>query len=489
MAAYVRLASVTAKIELITSGAAIVNDVVKKERQRLVDLGKSGPDAIPHIRVLERFALYPMRPKMRPVLVHVSEYKSVPATSMVSLGNEAQFPIPLYGEYINDMVLHVRFRASEITVSEGGSETFRYVSNLASNLITSMDFLVNSNSLTGKKTGFDYYVYENTMCPIAHRAGLARLLGETTVSRAFDVVNSTTAVPVAEDVIDGPALQAMSVAHGAFELFIPCLFFFCEALENALPVATFAGSSRTLSVNFASVQNITALSTAGTPFLSEPAIDGVSLYVNNIFLPSWLTEIIANKMIFSLARVTTVYNHDIVSQNQNIEINICYPTEAIWVATLPRVCHKTKNNYNFTIPADVTRAHIPGTSPIKRISVSANDSRFYDATPSLLANSYFPFSVGKKTLSSPASRGLYLIPFATLLGVHQPYGSYSGTRDQRLVFRLESDYYGTPQPAYDEATGAEATEPAIATGTVFFQLTYHNFMVVMENTCMLKYTT
>jgi hypothetical protein len=448
----------------------------------------------PTLSDLEESHVFFLRRRFRPFLLLANEYLRLSATGGVSLGTPCSISIDMYGDYLADIAVMISMTEGRTNDQTDSDSTllkgFKYVNNLVPAMIKTMEFS-NQSIAVSRVPGEYFYVYENLLCPYNHLSSLSRMFAET----HYDPVMTAGAVTLAAD---GPELQTFAQEHAGFELCIPAPFFFCESISSAIPICAFPTTKKEVKIEFNDLDHITNRGysmpkTSDTNLYSigvqdswaqAPTIRSVDLWVDYVFLPTWLAEIVSERVSFFLIRNVSMSQGDITQSNGYFEPTSNYPIEYMFVGFCPtahvnQVLFEGTNATAATVAAGTTfgKDYFNWTTDdggylIKTLSARISETYFYKEVPAVLANSYFFLKFGGDRINSPKSRDLYMLTFAAFPGTYQPSGTLNSGRVTGLRVDWTSDVIG--KSGY--------------TATIYVFLFYLNFFLVIEGGASLKYS-
>lgn len=187
------------------------------------------------------------RCKRKPFAAIGFEYNRVAVQSGTArLNSDVQFSIPQFGDFFNDMVLHVVLGAVDAQNAAywsdpaanpaNGTELLAYVNFVGQRLCQKVQFTVNGNPLD--QYDQEVYNFHNKFFICPHkRFGWNTDVGQENPHQGFsDVAQANgragrgAGVRIGQQVFDGP--QTPAPTQGPVEMWIPLLFWFKSTLLN-----------------------------------------------------------------------------------------------------------------------------------------------------------------------------------------------------------------------------------------------------------------
>lgn len=267
----------------------------------------------------------------KPFVATGFEYNKISASGIVSFGSKIDFVLPVFGDYINDIVVHVRLTGLQAISL---LDRVRYVSLLGHRLFNNIDFSINNNKLDSYTTD-DYNTYYQFHVPPNKQIGWLRNMGQEIPNESYLTPNPTTDMyRQLSFICDGN--QTFKQVHNVVELWIPLLFWFND-VRNSLPNISIPYGQTKVTLTLSDINDIcTSLNGGGGGLFKPPVIETMELYMNNIFMNVEVTNIIMKRFGFSLIRVHGKHS-EIVSVNQgSILLNqLKWPTENLYTCFQP----------------------------------------------------------------------------------------------------------------------------------------------------------
>jgi hypothetical protein len=487
---------------------------------RLSDIKKSRKgmeDENPTLADIEKTHVLFMNAHFKPFAAMAYEYNKV-SLSNATLGSQLQFSIPQFGDFFNDMVLHMVLTAPVASVTATGGNTstvgiYRWCEWPGERICQRVSFDVNGNPLD------DYYsdtynMHRQFRVGADKMAGWARNMGQEVEKSAYYQYDQGGAdIPPRNqraivNILDG--FQTYKPLHDDLELFIPLLFWFNTDPSLSIPSVAIPYGQRYIKVDLATKEQLLRVigNPASTvpvtaPVITTPSISVCELYINNIFVQPDIHDIFIKRIGFSLVRV---HRRQITNVNKSADQillqQLKWPIETIYCGLRPTA--NLVSNANDTaqasnasvISADMEDWHRFGqvttnivdpsdvngittefilkteTNHVSTISVEAHGIQLYNNLPAQFFNSYIPYAYGGWNIVTPTDPGLFMVTFNLFPGSYQPSGHINVSRAREFYFKYASSYITSTLTA-DLVVNASAI----------------NFLLISDGSAIMRYTT
>lgn len=350
-------------------------------------------DPTPTLVDIEKTHILFVNAHFKPFASLAYEYnKTAVQSGTARLGAGVQFSIPQFGDFFNDMVLHVRLGAVEAlesgywedpannpaTPSPGGSanQLIRYVNYLGQALVKQVKFTVNNNPLDEYDNNVINFHQKYFVTP-NKQTGWNRLVAQENPKEGYVQVASANGragrgAGVREKVAicDGP--QTAKPAHGEIDIWMPLLFWFNKDPRLSVPSVSIPYGQRFIDVVFARKEEILQHLHASNPALDAPAQNPVpdpditlcELYINNIFVNPEIHDIFIKRIGFSLIRVHRQQSfRESQAANELLLNQFKWPIETIYAGLRPTDnidTSSTKLLEDWNVYAEVTDSVVSG---------------------------------------------------------------------------------------------------------------------------------
>jgi hypothetical protein len=296
---------------------------------------------LPSLNMIEQTHNIFVNGSYKPCVSTTFEYVKVQPQGMVQFGQTLVFQPTQVGNFINDMVLHIKISGLR---AKDNRDRVRYVAFPGHKLLENVQFVINNGGLVDQYNTDDinnYYLYE--LAPERKRNWCKLVgqelpkLGHLTSDPSFDMQREYRWI--------GDGFQTLKYSHDTLEMFIPLLFWFKD-IKSALPSHIIPWGQMQVKVQLADVLDMVGFADyGGGGAYHEPSIDMCSLYINNIFTPDEIFQIYAQKFVFSLIRIHQQQRTQLTSDSTTRRIllnNLKYPIENLFF------CFKPRENLNLS---------------------------------------------------------------------------------------------------------------------------------------------
>lgn len=488
---------------------------------RLADIKKSRKgmeDENPTLADIEKTHVLFMNAHFKPFAAMAYEYNKV-SLSNATLGSQLQFSIPQFGDFFNDMVLHMVLSTPTASITVTGAETdgdvalFRWCDYPGERICSRVSFDVNGNPLD------DYYsdtynMHRQFRVSSDKMAGWNRNMGQEVEQTGY-FQYAQTAAPAAPGTTRGTVgilngYQTYKAEHPDLELFVPLLFWFNTDPSLSIPSVAIPYGQRYIKVDLATkeqllrvIANPAAPGAVSAPVVTTPAITTCELYINNIFVQPDIHDIFIKRIGFSLVRVHRRQITNVNKASDQILLQqLKWPIETIYCGLRP-TANITPNADVATVGSQVsvidpamedwhrfglvsTTTYAAGTTNgvtteytlksesnhVSTISVEAHGIQLYNNIPAQFFNSYIPYAYGGWNICTPTDPGLFMITFNLYPGSYQPSGHINVSRAREFYFKYASTYI----------TSALTADLVVNAAAI-------NFLLISDGSAIMRYTT
>jgi hypothetical protein len=322
-------------------------------------------DPTPTLVDIERTHILFMNAHFKPFAAIGYEYNRVQAQSgSARLGAEVQFSIPQFGDFFNDMALHLTL--SSVTATNAsywttggahtatGAELIAYVNNPGQRIVKRTQFNVNGNPLDEYDSDV-YNFHEKFFVTPNKQVGWNRAMGQEVAMQGFSGVCGTTTgtaltytpggalgLRTGVEVFNGP--QTPKPVQPALDIWAPLIFWFNKDPRLAIPSVSIPYGQRFINVQFAAANEIlqhvsgvdAAYSNPAVNPVNVPTIDVCDLYINNIFVNPEIHDIFIKRIGFSLIRVHRRQVARTSKSQESILLNqLKWPVETLYAGLRP----------------------------------------------------------------------------------------------------------------------------------------------------------
>lgn len=297
------------------------------------------------------------------------EYIKCQAT-VPKFGDRVIFQLPQVGDFVNDMVVHIKISGLRATDSR---DRVRYVAFPGHRLIKKAQFLVNKGFVLDEYCSEDYNAFYQYEIPTeAQKKAWCRNVGQELPKLGFLSPDPTFNMQREYRYI-GDGHQTLKYSHDTLEMFIPLLFW-CRELKSALPSCIIPWGQLQISLDLALHTELIGIANGGGggDYIA-PTIDFCNLYVNTISTTQDIYELYAKKFNFSLIRIHKEHRVVLTEPEGDVLLsNLKHPIENLYFSfrpqengTLSQHWYKntklTEQSYKVPVMARDTTALLTGT--------------------------------------------------------------------------------------------------------------------------------
>jgi hypothetical protein len=461
-----------------------------KEIERLRCKNPAIKDTTPTLVDIERTHVLFVNSHFKPFVAVAYEYNRIGVQEgIIEFGSNVTFSIPQFGDFFNDMAVHVRLSGLHAGPT---SLQARYCDFIGHRLLQQTTFEVNANILDQ----YSYNVYNfhyNFRVPEGKRRAWKQCVGQEVANPAYLTQNPLfDEYREIKNIVDGP--QTPKVAHPDVEMWIPLLFWFNLDPRLSIPSVSIPYGQRFIKLTLATAAQIAQ----GLPTLDfiHPKITLMELYINNIFVNPEIHDIFIKRVGFSLIRVhREQFTQTSVNTAQLLQDNLKYPIETMYVGLQPNINLVSMDDWwKYSFVTNVPRTYpvaIPNPFPppnwllafapaiekvetptVDTFAVSTVGIDLWIPTAASFFNEYIPYMFGGYNISSPEDKGAYIIPFNLYPGSYQPSGHINLSRTREFYITYTSSIVSAIVPA-----------------TLVVSAVAINFLLISDGSAVLRYNT
>lgn len=453
---------------------------------------------LPTIQDIEKTHIVFVKSRYYPYVAIASEYCKIGGSSHIlgKTGPELSFTLPSYGDFTNDIALHIRInpigdKNAYLNNIEPTSNTplYRYCAFPGIRLLENVELRSSGGVLIDSYQPEDVISYKNFFVGKDSKAGWERCFGQDEVQQASYNSRSFTGILNYSNGYQTPKLY-----HDYLDMFIPLQFWFCEDVSNALVNYSVASSQRVIKIKLANIEKIIqtliysdtgtgdiSIAPSGTSIVPLPITNlsfQATLYVNQLYTYSYISDIIRRDFNFNLIRVHKRQITGIENPNDLLLFNqLQYPGEFLCVGFRNKAnaddfdrWHLMGSNYLTEDTNNIRSLHVPAiiwntehgirqlvTREAVQVTSLNNIVRDIELTTSAgiviypqlshsFFNDYLPIRYNKNTaVVSPYDNNMFLITFCFYPGKFNPSGYFnlSSTRELYMKYWLDPEYSNT----------------------------------------------
>lgn len=368
---------------MLMATALLNKRLLEIERMRARDPNIKDPT--PTLVDIERTHILFTNAHFKPFAAIGYEYNRVAVQSGTArLNTEVQFSIPQFGDFFNDMALHIRLGAVEasnaaywddpVANPAVGAELLSYVQFLGQRLIRRVSFTVNGNPLDEYDSDVMNF-HEKFMVPPNKQWGWRENVAQENPKQGYLPVNNANGrygrgagIREGRYFFDGP--QTPKPQQPEVDLWVPLLFWFNRDPRLSIPSVSIPYGQRFINVAFARADEILQHQHAFNPALDAPSSNPVptpdielcDLYINNIFVNPEIHDIFIKRIGFSLVRVHRYQANRVNKSTESLLLNqLKWPIETIYVGLRPSSNTDTSSPsmlYAWNMYSQITRTSV-----------------------------------------------------------------------------------------------------------------------------------
>ncbi len=451
---------------------------------------------MPTLASIEKSHIVFVNATFKPYVSIAHEYsKTLPRGGRALLGQSFNFTMPVYGEFVNDAVVHIRLdNFSAIS----GLDKVRYVELLGHRIMKNVRFKLNQVVLD-EYTADRYNVNWQFKVPPNKELSYMRCIGQEVPKQGY-----VTADPLVDEVREyrlvGNGPQTFKNRQPAIDLWIPLLFWFKD-VHSALPNFLFPYGQTDVEIELESEANLVAFANySGTtgPVYNPPSVTQCELYLNHIFIDPSIHRIFIKRFGFQLIRVSRTHKvSNLKVQEDSVHLQqLKWPVECMYVAFRPAA--NLTNSQRWHRNTAITSVNYPVAVVTGGAVIQVNNVVYYDETPVVetlglklhdvtlypdmaptFYNSYIPGQYGPN-IRAPRDLGWNMMNFNFYPGEYQPSGYVNVSQGRELYLGYKS--------AIDPNTGLYYIRPANPVDLIVVADCL-NFLLVNNNSAVLRFST
>lgn len=398
--------------------------------------------------------------QFKPWVESTFEYSKTSVNSKPQFGESVEFTIPTNGNFISDMVFHLKIGK---LAPESSEDKVRYANMLGHKIIKKVQLFINNN-LIDEYPGEYYNAYYETTVTEDNKLAWLKCIGQE-----IGIVGEMVPDPVNSSFKESKTfyngLQTLKNEQEEFEIFIPLLFWFNIDKKCALLNNYGTGSVKVVITLEQDNQFIACLDTISEIYNEKyikPTILESELYTNHIFVSEEIQDIFISRIGFNLIRVHK-YAEILLDKNMdNVSLlnYLKYPTEEIIIYARPKenengidslnIWDKNfvldikylkdcvvfrEDNGDYSIGINNYKIYEP-KEIFTSIQLSFDDTSSYGQDHPNFFSSYLPL-VNNKSFSK--GNGMYYFPYNMITREYNPSGYANLSKSKKIQFSYESN--------------------------------------------------
>jgi len=326
-------------------------------------------DCTATLRDIEQTHVLFTNARFKPFVAIGFEYNKQQPEGTASLGGSCRFSIPQFGDFFNDMVVHVVLKQPTLTTPTDPDVSthnlFRWCNYPGERLIKKVKFTINGNPLD-EYTRDAVNLHREFCVSKDKQLAWERCMGQEVAEDGhLDQAMWASSGVSADSVTHRMCVQSKSgyqtptgVKTEDLELFIPLLFWFNKDSRLAVPSVAIPYGQRFIEMDLCdrnellgvvprggvSMANADSAAYGQIPTGFDPLASGkFELYINNIFVNPEVHNIFIKRIGFSLIRVHLQQQFSVTSATQySVQLQqLKWPVEALFLGLRPSAYDST----------------------------------------------------------------------------------------------------------------------------------------------------
>lgn len=502
---------------------------IKAAKEASNKAGTTQGDTTPTLMEIEQTHVLFVNAHFKPFAAIGFEYTVVRPTGNVQFGNDVQFSLPQFGEFLADAMIRVVTKASTVTPGvnatlEGvNSPVLRWCDFPGERILQQVKIDINGNPLD--QYNWETYVFHRQFELLPNkRLGWSRAMGQQVADDAIldeDAHATSLSNEFHIAVTQGPQTWKSRSQEG-LELMVPLMFWFNKDPRVALPSVAIPFGQRYITVTLAQADQLMYIRdrgaaitegkealeySNGTSTFSTPDINSMELYINNLFVLPEIHDIYIKRVGFSLIRVYRRQITNLTKSQDEIRLNAMkWPIEYMYIGASPssntphfahwhRFAVPSKQQYdlpNFLSSATsyhynsgnvtATAASVTATGYVYNqvfdtFRIRLQGVNLYNDYSSMFYNTYLPLAYGGININTPEDVGLLFVPFCIYPRIYQPSGYINVSRAREFDAIYNSSWIGSSNGS------SQNTANMLVQGSAI------NFLIIAQSNASLRYST
>lgn len=306
----------------------MASELLRNRLESIISSRKANPaysDSTPTLLDIEKTHILFTNSHFKPFAAIGFEYNKTSPQSGASLGLEATFSIPQFGDFFHDMVLYIKLKQPVLTAtasSDSDKPLMRWCPYTGERIVETCEFEVNGNPLD------KYYDYSTNFyrefCVLPNKkAGWDRCMGQEEAEDGFiDQPNWANSGVAPSSIVHRVAMKTFSGDQTPTgqkdvavykELLVPLRFWCNEDVRLSLASVAIPYGQRYIKVGLSAPEKLVNLVPRGSGGWTDATIGGyltydnmlksIELYINNLFVNPEIHNIFIKRIGFTLIRV------------------------------------------------------------------------------------------------------------------------------------------------------------------------------------------
>lgn len=470
---------------------------------RLITLQADNPDRtveelltwrqswMPVLADIERTHIVFTNSSFKPFASIAREYsRTPPAQGVAKLGNTFSFTLPIIGNFVSDMAIHVKLTGLSAV---NAADRVRYVDLLGHRLVKEVKFKV-QNAMIDRYETMSENIHLEYNVAVGKRQGYLRNIGQELPVQGF-LTADPTVDEVRQYVYFGNGPQTFKRTQPEIEMFIPVLFWFKD-MQTSLPNFLLPMQQTQIEVTFEREDLLVSYAAyGGDGSYTSPVISECNLYVDHIYLIKEVFALFVNRTAFQLIRVRRNLTRRVAQDEGKILLHeIKWPIECLYIGFRP-VANETNGQgwyknmkldpqtYRMPVVTGIATIQVNDAtyydeeSVVDEVSLHAHDITIYPTMSPKFYQDYLPYQFGQ-SLNTP-SPGWLMMNFNQTPGLYQPSGYLNTSRARELYLSWR---------AAKDAAGASLIDAAHPVD-ILVEAQCINFIVYADGNIALRFAT
>jgi len=334
-------------------------------RKRKSGLSPDDPDSLPTLMDIEQTHILYTAAYYKPFAAIGFSYNRTNTTGGASLGNDVTFSIQQYGDFFNDMAVHLVINQPVVTGTTSTSQYSpqgRWTDYPGEKVLSTVKFSVNGSDLD--KYDRNQVVFQQQLFVSTDKqVSWSRCMGQEVALQGFqkrttkgllqsvaaDVLLTNSRIPM--ELCNGPQTPQFPNSSAYIEMFIPLLFWFNQSVRLAVPSAAIPYGQRFVTLTLATGPELYGLVpregteddaaalaavTAATVNYNN-VVTTCALYVNNIFVLPEIHNIYIKRISFTLVRVHLIQRAEQNTAGNDVLLSsLKWPIEYLMAGLRPK---------------------------------------------------------------------------------------------------------------------------------------------------------
>jgi hypothetical protein len=336
--------------KILMASKSLVSRIREIEMYR----GSIGEEALATLPDIERTHVLFTNAHFKPFVAIASEYCIEPPSSgNTSLGGQLTFKLPNFGDFVSDMVLHLKLKQPTLstTADPENQPLMRWCTFPGERVLVSSKISMNSNDINTYYT-HDVNFYREFFVGTDRAVGWARCMGQEEPEVGYvDQPNwlksgvSPSDIKHRVQTVTYSGLQTPTGQKiGFVDLYIPLLHPMCLDVRQAFPLIAIPNTQRNVYCDMIDANRLVELVPRGTGTWADPLgtldYSGMlvksELIINNLFILPEVHNIYLKRVGFNMVRVNQFFSKQSCSgDDQTLLSSLKFPIEWLAIGARP----------------------------------------------------------------------------------------------------------------------------------------------------------